>query len=161
VASSPPHVPELVLALADAFRETLTDGTLAVYDEHLSDIPPSALEEAVRALIRTADRFPSIHAVRAAAAEFALGLADERLALAQVEERIRWARETPRPLPPPPVEPLVLECLTHVGGLDAWRRTEEPGIIRAQFLRLYREARAARIRDACLADFNQPKELTA
>ena len=151
-------------ALADAFHQDLPTGTFGAYVEHLSDIPPEALDAAVRALIRTTDRFPSIRAVRVAAAELALRLPDERAALAQVENRLAWVRADPRPPQPPAAHPLVLEALNHVGGVAGWRSASEPGVIRGQFLRLFREARDAAIRETVVGDFPsrpQPKELPA
>lgn len=158
---APPHAPPLVRALCDAFRENLEAGAFAAYVRELSDIPPDVLERAVQILIRDVDRFPSIHAVRAAAAALVLPLPDEAAALNQVEYRTAWIRQEPRSPTPPSMHELVHECLRQVGGIDAWRRTDQPSVIRGQFLRLYRDARAARLREVTLRDFPQPKELPA
>lgn len=125
--------------------------TVRVYVRELSDVPPAILEEAVRALIRTSEWFPSVAAIRQAVAERTLALPSEAEALAQVSARSRWARQDEDERGDrPDVHPLVREALDQVGGWFAFRSADEPGVVRGQFLRLYKELRAAALADARL-----------
>lgn len=148
VASYPamPTVSDLVADLILAFPlDRIESGTGTLYRDKLKDIPIPLLEAAIHDLICTAERFPKISQIKAAAAERDLELPSETEALAQIEARIRW-RHGPEPRgPAPPFCAEVREALNHVGGLTAWRETAEPTIIRGQFARYYREIRAERI----------------
>jgi hypothetical protein len=124
-------------------------GTLRVYLRELDDIPLAVLEQTVRELIRTSEFFPTVRAIREAAAERTLNLPGEEEALAQIEARIRWAREDEETRgDPPSVHPLVVRALEHVGGFHGYRSADEPGVVRGQFLRLYRDLRGRAIHDA-------------
>lgn len=140
---------EILADLAEAFsRQQVTAHTLRVYLRELDDVPADSLERAVRFLIRTSEWFPTVRAIREAVAEQALGLPDESTALAQVAARMAWGRtdEDDRPPEPPELCPAVREALDLVGGFAAFRAAEEPGVIRGQFTRYYRERRADAIR---------------
>jgi hypothetical protein len=135
-------------------RQAVLDGTLRVYLRELADVPAAALDEAVRSLIRTSEFFPTVRAIREAVAERSLQIPHEAAALEQVHARIAWGREdeAARVGDPPPIHPLVRDALDHVGGFAAFRGASEPGVLRGQFLRLYRELRADAVRNAQLGD---------
>lgn len=146
---------EILADLGDAFpRQQVSRETFAVYVREVSDIPAPVLERVVRSLIRSSEWWPTVRAIREAAAELTLGLPGEADALAQIEARMAWSRteESDRSAEPPPVHPLVREALDHVGGWHAFRAADEPAVVRGQFGRLYRELRARAIRDAQIGD---------
>lgn len=139
-----PTPPEILASLAQAFtRQPVTTQTLQVYLRELEDVPADELEVAVRFLIRTSEWFPTLRAIRERVAEQRLDLPDESTALAQVAARMAWARtdEDDRDPDPPELHPAVREALDLVGGFAAFRAAEEPGVIRGQFARYYRERR--------------------
>lgn len=146
-----PLTPQQILAdLARAFpRQTFDAGTLRVYLRELEDVPAEALDVATRQLIRTSEFFPTVRAIRERVAENALDLPGEAAALAQVYARVAWARDDDqeREGDPPPIDPLVRQALDQVGGFSAFKTADEPGVVRGQFLRLYRETRAAAVVD--------------
>lgn len=143
---SPPTVQALIADLARAFpRQPVTEGTLRVYVRELEDVPADLLEDAVRVLIRTAEFFPTVRAVRETVAERTLALPSEADALSQVEARIRWGRDGDGD--PPHVHALVRDALDHVGGWPSFRAAEKAEVVRGQFLRLYRGLRAEAVRD--------------
>lgn len=151
---APPNRQQLLADLRRAFpRQTVDAGTIQVYHRELADIPADVLETTVRAIIRTAEWFPTIAEIRAAAVERMLALPDEASALAQIDARMAWARlgEDTRG-DRPDVHPVVRSCVEYVGGYHAFRTTDEGGRLRAQFARAYREARAAAIHDRQVGD---------
>ncbi|MFL5313057.1 MAG: hypothetical protein ACJ79H_21705 [Myxococcales bacterium] len=144
--------------LTKAFRrEKITPDVLALYLAELSDLPPAAVEAAARELIRTSDFFPTIKALREAAVERLLSLPTEAQALAQIEARMGWARKSEDARgDPPEVHPLVREALDRVGGWHAFRATDEAGVVRGQFLRLYRDLRSTSVKEAQVGDLGLP-----
>lgn len=146
---------DIIADLAAAFpRMKIDRDTLRVYIADLEDLPIDVVDVAVRDLRRTHEWFPTISHIREATAERMLGLPSESEALAQVDDRIRWARErdeAPDANERPDVHPLITEALDSVGGFYALRTAKEPHIVRGQFLRLYRDARSSRIRDVQLS----------
>jgi hypothetical protein len=149
-------IPDLVAELAAAFpRQPVTADNVRAYARALDDLPLTVLTATVRELVRTSRFFPTVAEIREAAAERTLGLPSEAEALEQVEIRARWARdhdgqETPF------VHPLVGAAVDHVGGWFALRTTDRPDVLRGQLLRLYREGRAAAVRE-----FQVGRELAA
>lgn len=144
-----PDLAQHLSDLKDAFpHQKVGDRQVALYMRQLSDLPSDVLGVVVQEMIRTREFFPTISAIRAAAAERMLALPGEAEALAQIEERMRWARlsEADRD-EAPVVHPLVREALDHVGGYPAFRG-DEPSIARGQFGRLFRELRVRRLHDA-------------
>lgn len=125
-------------------RERITAETASLYARELADLPPGLLEQAVRDVIRTGTYFPTVAAIRQTAAEHALALPGEAAALAAIETRISWAVHSEGARPD--VHPLVAEALNQVGGYAAWRTADKPGILRSQFLAVYRDLRARAIR---------------
>lgn len=133
------HIADLAAAFP---QRTITRETLSIYARELGDLDPVALGDAVRRLIRTSEFFPTIHAIRDAVAEDQLGLPGEAEALRQVNARAAFREPTG---PAPTVHPLVREAVNLLGGWHAIRATDEPGVMRGQLLRLYRELRHARV----------------
>jgi hypothetical protein len=152
-----PGIADHVADLRDAFpQRAVTRETLTIYVRELSDLDPAALGDAVRLLIRTSEFFPTIHAIRETVAEAALDLPSEAAALAEVN-----ALGAGRP---GRLTPLVREALDAVGGPWAVRTASEPGVIRGQFLRIYRDLRHARVAEYVARDALPPaapvRELT-
>lgn len=144
---------ELKLAFYEA---NVPPDTFRYYLHDLADVPVDLLHTAVVHLCRTsADprRFPTLGQIRAACAEHLLGLPNEAEALGQVQALVAWTRQSTleRAEGAPALHPLVRQALDLVGGTQAFRATDEPGVIRGQFGRLYREARASEMRGAQLA----------
>lgn len=140
---------ELLIDLAEAYpkqRAQFGPATFKVYLEDLSDLPIEAVEAATKNLRRSSDWFPTINQIREQAAEIALGLPGEATALAQIEQRMRWARGN-RDETPPELHPVAKEALDLVGGAFAFKSADEPSVIRGQFLRLYRDLRVQAIRE--------------
>lgn len=138
-------------------RQALRQGTIDAYVRELRDLPPDTLAGALTNLYRTSEFFPTVAEIRRVAAEMTLRLPTEDEALSQVENRIRFAKTNADDHPAlPVVAPVhgdVKRALDHVGGYHAFRSASEPQIIRGQFLRLYREIREQRIRQAQVEDF--------
>ena len=142
------HLLEILGDLADAFpRQPVKPSTLRIYAKHLDDFDEALAAAAVDDLIRTSEFFPTIAEIRRRAAELHLGIPDEEEALGQIEARLAWARNDAETRgDAPAVHPDVRHALDHVGGWHAFRTAEEPGVVRGQFLRLYRDRRAVEIR---------------
>lgn len=135
----------VVADLAQALpRPPVTAAQLRIYERELADLPADVLVPAIRILMRTSEFFPTIKAIRETCAELTLGLPSEAEALTQIEARVRWAQRGADP-PPPEVHPTVKEALDHVGGFHAFKTTDNPGVMRGQFLRLYRDLRAGAV----------------
>jgi hypothetical protein len=133
-------------------RQHVTGGNHAAYVRALSDLPLPVLAEAVERCVRAEEWLPTVAVVRRTAAEIMLALPTEADALAQIQERQRWARDPSDGVedvpPPPPVHPLVQSALDRVGGWHAFRVAENAEVIRGQFGRIFRDARAEEIRRA-------------
>lgn len=162
-----PTVAPLIARLAEAFpKMKVPPETFQVYLADLADVPLETLEAAVTRLIRTSEWFPTINAIRAECAEHLLNLPNEFGAVAQIYARIEWARDQGEEgaEEPPAVHPLAKRALDQVGGYPAFRTSSEPGVVLGQYNRIYREMRAAAIRDAQLAPAvgpgSRPRELT-
>lgn len=148
-----PTVEELIADLKDAFpRQRVSEATFEVYVRELTDVPADVLAVTVRELVRSSEFFPSISAIRQAAAERTLTLPSEAEALTQIEARMKWALDQriqgDEHVDPPPVHPLVREALDHVGGWHAIRAAERAEVVRGQLLRIYRDLRAEAVRGA-------------
>lgn len=151
---------EILRVLFDAFpRTALNKGTPRVYLKHLEDVPPAALERAVRHLIQTSTEpwLPTVGEIRRVVAEQTLALPSEQEALEQVDARIEWARiqEGRRPAPPA-VHEVVQDALDLAGGYSALRTAENPAAARGAFLRHYRA-----LRERAVADVQSPRALEA
>lgn len=151
-----PSGPHSVIAnLARAYpRQAITAEALTLYVQHLADIPDGMLADIGREWIRTERFFPTIAELRALAAERALSLPTDEQALAQVTARIAWGRDA-MDADPPDVHPLAVAAVRAVGGYPAFRASEKPEVITGQFLRFYRDARAAALRAAQVGDMSR------
>lgn len=150
---------QILADLGRAFpRGRPDDQGFALYLQHLSDIPAEVLQVTVDTLIRTGRYFPTISEIREAAAERVLELPAESEALAQIADRIAWGRasQAERSAEPPHVHPLVREALGLVGGFFAFKTTENAGITRSQFLRVYKD-----LRDGAVTSAQLGRELAA
>jgi hypothetical protein len=153
---------EVLAELKLAFYEAnVPPDTFRYYLHDLADVPVPLLHTAVVHLCRTSGdprRFPTLGQIRAACAEHLLGLPNEAEALGQVQALVAWTRQSTleRPVSVPALHPLVRRAFDLVGGSQAFRATDEPGVIRGQFGRFYRELRAGETRDAQLAPTLDP-----
>jgi len=154
------HLSELALAFPRFFADqpqAKQRETLATYARNLADFPDLVVASACAQLVRTEEWFPSIAKIRLTCAERMLQLPDEHEALAQIEARSRWARlEENERGDPPPLSDLVRRVLSLCGGFPAWRATEDQAVLRGQFGRLYREARARRVRECQIGELSLP-----
>lgn len=139
-------IQQLLGDLKRAFpRQKIELPTVEIYARELADLPETALEVAARELIRSSEFFPTIAAIRQAAVTSLLALPSEAEALAQIEARVAWGRSQVGTCPA--VETGVHQAVLAVGGYYAFRASEDPGVVRGQFLRLYRDGCARRIRE--------------
>lgn len=141
--------PQTILAdLGRAFPRGRPDAAgFQLYLLHLADVPPDALEAAVSMLIRTGEFFPTIRAIREAATEHVLDLPTDVEALDQITRRSDWARQPSASRGDPPiVHPLARQAVDLVGGYYAFRSTDNAGVIRSQFLRVYNGLREREVR---------------
>lgn len=155
-------IPEL---LADVARvlpppASFDERALRMYLHELEDIPPDLLRESLHRIVRTRTFFPKVCEIREAAVELALALPSETDALQQVEARLRWARlnEDDRG-PAPPLDPLVLEALDHVGGFYVFKTAENPAAVRGMLLKRYRELRSNAVVDGQVGDLSRLAQL--
>lgn len=148
-----PPLTDLVGKLASAYPRQKIDRKH--YEAELADVPLEVLAAAVRRLIRAPGEWlPSVGDVRAECAGAILGLPSEQEAAAQVEARMRWAREG-RHGDRPEVHPLVRAAIDHVGGWHNIRSADRPEVVRGQMLRYFREARDQQVRDQSMQDFHR------
>lgn len=138
-------VADLVRAFPRDFPRGPDPGTVDVYVRRLSTLPPEILTRVVHELIDTETRFPTVGQIKTLAGERVLRLPSEQDAVAQVEARMAWATRG-REGDPPAVHPLVEQALRQFGGYAAFRLADSPSIVRSQFIRAYRDARAAEVR---------------
>lgn len=131
-------------------KEQLSPETFGEYAADLADVDDALLEAAVTMLIRGRREpwFPTLGEIRAVCAELRLGLPTEAGALAQVEARIQWGRSGAGKAPA--VHPLVADALRQVGGYPAFRGSEEPQATRGRFSRVYRDLRAATVKETAV-----------
>lgn len=138
----------LVRTLSHCFdREEVTQEKFEIYVRYLRDVPVETLERAVDSLVCTKldNRLPTVGQIREACAELILELPTETAAIRQVDRRNEWVRE--RDGDGPVLHPLVKEALNQVGGASAFRQSDSPSIVRAQLGRVYRDLRAAAVRE--------------
>jgi hypothetical protein len=123
----------VVAELALAFPASdVTPDTVRLYVRALSDVPLDQLEVAVQELIatRTSAFLPTVAEIRLVAVRRALGAPSEVEALEQVIEYLADQGHPPHRC--------VHRALHAVGGAYAWRVSENPSVLRGQFLAAYR-----------------------
>jgi hypothetical protein len=112
-------------------RQEVNTETVIGYVKFLSDLDAEPAMRAVDEHIASSPWFPSVAEIRERVAERASGLphgaAAYDLAVAVCEKRGALA-DLPE---------AVRRALDHVGGTWALRTTEDPGVLRAQFLKAY------------------------
>lgn len=142
-----------MLALAEAFRESLTAELLAIYVEAIADLSDDQLKQAVSRAIKERDFFPRISELRKLAGVDAEEQKDAE-ALKAWDVLLRyvntWIHPDPqgaygpeqgcRPYPPPQLEQCILDCARRVGG---WRRLKTASeadlpFLKKDFLEEYR-----------------------
>lgn len=135
---------KLVAILKAAYPRQPTDAaTSEVYAGFLADLDYEAANEAIRRIITTSRFFPTIAEIREEVAENAVGLPSTTEALALVLERHRLSDEEHAANPLPPA---VQKAYRIVGGGWAFRTSENPVALRAQFRDAYESIRREEIR---------------
>lgn len=139
-------IADVIAEVRHAFpTDRIPDETIVVYVKHLADLDPDQLAAAAAAYCREAKRFPTIADLRRLVAERNLQLPDEAEALRQANRRADWYAT--RDGAPPEMHPLVRDALRSVGGPGALRESDQPSVVRGQFLRVYRDLRDRQVRD--------------
>lgn len=149
-----------VAALAAAYpRQAVTRDTVAVYVRSLRDLPVDHVEAATRTLMNDSVYFPTIAEIRQVVLERVHPLPQPEEAWEQV---MVWLAARGRRQPCPtcegrvaddvcatcgdegtvpverqPLDQVVQRALDNVGGIAAYLDTDEPGIVRAQFVKTY------------------------
>jgi hypothetical protein len=133
---SPMTVHEQIAVLAAAFpQRQIEQATLDVYAGALQDLDPGKLERATRHIIATSRYFPTIAELRTAYFEAELALPSGIEAWAEVERSARMG-EGPNGIRPP----LAAAVARQIGWVQI-RMSENPDIIRSQFVKAYESAR--------------------
>jgi DNA-directed RNA polymerase subunit F len=134
---------DIVARLIDAFPQTaMREQTVAIYTARLNDLDNEAASQAVDDLIETSTTFPTIAEVRNLVAEVALGLPTAEQAYASIFDRDKKAGE---------IHDLTRHVADIFGGFYNVRTSENPSIIRSQFLKTYAEFRQEEIGKANLS----------
>lgn len=102
-----------------------------MYAEALADLDPQAVDAAVASVIKSSRFFPTIAEIRERVGERTLGLPTPAEAWMLACGDMTW----PEPCP------LVRKAKQAVGGEWAFRTSENPTALRAQFLRIYEDLR--------------------
>ena len=137
---------KLVAILKAAYpRQETDEATAEAYVGFLTDLDVDLVDRVVRDLIATSRFFPTIAEIRGAAAEASCGLPSVTAALAMVTERHRLTDDelAARPLPV-----AVKQAYRLVGGAWAFRTSEHPTTLHAQFRDAYRAIRDEAVRTA-------------
>lgn len=135
---------KLVAVLKAAYPRQPTDAaTSEVYAGFLVDLDYEAANAAIRQLITIRRFFPTIAEIREEVAEEAAGLPSPTEALVMVLERnqLSDAELAAKPLPP-----AVKKAYRIVGGSWAFRTSENPVALRAQFRDAYQSIRDEEVR---------------
>jgi len=136
----------IAVLVASYPKERVTETTLGAYIRALDDIDEDLLSAACARLVKTSEWFPTIATIRGIAAEMMTPLPTPEEALRQVQAVVEWGR-TRYTETPPRVDPLVDRAVRDLGGYHTFRTTDQPGILTAQFLKLYREMREGRVKE--------------
>lgn len=140
----------LVAALKAAFpREQVGARTVQVYTSFLADLEYEAGLAAVRELIATTSRFPTIATIREAVAERVLALPSAEQAWLEVREGLRRFDDSDSSTWWPEwSHPAIDEAVRGLGGLASLELSRNPQTDRAHFLRIFDELRSRRVREA-------------
>lgn len=123
-----------VAILRDAFpRQEFPDASVALYAQLLGDLDEAAVVDAVTRLVRRSTFLPSI-------AEIRQEVAEAELALPTVEEA--WSLVNDPDVSVLSLPPALADSLKSVGGRYAVRMSEQPTVIRSQFVKDYAARRA-------------------
>jgi hypothetical protein len=129
----------IVALVAAAYPQwPVTKETVAVYADSLSDLPASLVTEAVRSLIRTDDRWPTVATIRLRVAGDAGVLAPS--AAEAWAEVTRGAVAVGRTRLPEFSHPTVESAVQAIGWYNLCA-TENLDTMRAQFTRIYEDGR--------------------
>lgn len=134
---------KLVAVLKGAYpRQPTDEATAEVYVGFLVDLDYEQANDAIRRLIQTSRFFPTIAEIREEVAETACGLPSVTEALAMVLERNHLSDEE---LAANPLPEAVKKAYRIVGGSWAFRTSENPVALRAQFRDAYAAIRAEEV----------------
>lgn len=146
-------VQRVVAELAALFPAgSVTPTTVALYVQALEDLPIRALDGAARELIatRTSPYLPTVGEIRMTACRQVIGAPSEVEALEVANEYAGRDHGGSRP------HRCVLRALNAVGGKYAWRTTENPTVLRSQFLAAYRDVLASETQQESLRGIARP-----
>jgi len=144
---------KLVAVLKAAYpRQPIPPETARLYAAQLINLPADLVELAVRDLIATTPYFPAIADIRRRVAELQLGAPSAWQAWEEVEQQCRAASQHEggvwEPYRPRWSHPLVERVVRLMGGFWQLYESERLSIERAQFLRLYEQARSEVVQTA-------------
>jgi len=148
---------KLVAVLKAAYpRQPIPPETTRLYAAQLVDLPADIVERAVRDLIATTAYFPAIAEIRRRAAELQLDAPPAWRAWEQVEENCRAASRHAggvwEPYQPRWSHPLIERVVRLLGGFWQLYDSDRLTVERAQFLRLYEQARVEAIERVARGD---------
>ena len=143
---------KLVAVLKAAYpRQPIPPETTRLYAAQLVDLPAEAVGQAVHDLIASSPYFPAIAEIRRRVAELQLGAPSAWQAWEEVEQQCRAASQHKggvwEPYQPQWSHPLVERVVRLVGGFWQLYDSQRLSIERAQFLRLYEQARSELTRE--------------
>ena len=144
---------KLVAVLKAAYpRQPIPPETTRLYAAQLVDLPADAVERAVRDLIASSPYFPTLADIRRRVAELQLGAPSAWQAWEEVEQQCRAASHHGggvwEPYRPRWSHPLVERVVKLMGGFWQLYESERLSVERAQFLRLYEQARSEAVQTA-------------
>ena len=123
---------EAVATIAAAWRADFPPATVKAYVAGIADLDPDHLGRAVTLAVRSCRFAPTVSDLRTIVATMRLDAPVAAEALGSVEAAV--ASGTTKKL-----HPLARRTLNVLGGSWAWKTTDNPGVMRGQFLRLYEE----------------------
>lgn len=122
-------------------HQALTEAQAETYARYLRDLDTTAAEALIEELIATSVEFPRIAELRRPIVEAAAGIPEPAEAYRSLSE------------PGGDVHELAREVRDLMGGVWAFKTSENPSITRAQFLKLYGEKREELLRSANVTHF--------
>jgi hypothetical protein len=135
---------QLARTLLDAFPMVeIRERTLGIYAEWLADLDRAKAEEAVAVLIASSMTLPTVAEVRRLVIEEEHEVPTAAEAWISINERGAELHE------------LAQEVAKSFGGVYNIRTSEEPRIVRAQFLKAYEEVRERHLRELNAASYRR------